>query len=71
MQFLKSVTIQLPISFREQEDLNLDPTTWRVRVLFLDSNDEKKEWIEITDNLVKPPSLDGKFVRFQVERFSW
>ena len=70
VQFLKPVTIQLPISLREQQDLNLNPTTCLVRVLFLKSDNDQKEWIEITDDLVKPPSLDRKFVRFHVERFS-
>ena len=70
VQFLKPVTIQLPISLREQEDLNLNPTTCLVRVLFLKSDNDQKEWIEITDDLVKPPSLDRNFVRFNVERFS-
>ena len=70
VQFLKPVNIQLPISLREQQDLNLNPTTCHVRVLFLKSDGDQKEWIEITDDLVKPPSLDGKFVRFYVERFS-
>ena len=69
VQFLKPVNIQLPISLREQQDLNLNPTC-HVRVLFLKSDGDQKEWIEITDDLVKPPSLDGKFVRFYVERFS-
>ncbi|CAH3165813.1 unnamed protein product, partial [Porites evermanni] len=66
VQFLKPVNIQLPISLREQQDLNLNPTTCHVRVLFLKSDGDQKEWIEITDDLVKPPSLDGKFVRFHV-----
>ena len=73
VQFLKPVTIQLPISLREQEDLNLSPicgSTCDVKVLFLKSDDKQKTWIEITDDLVNPPSLDGKFVRFEVERFS-
>ena len=70
VQFLKPVTIQLPISLREQQDLNLNPTTCDVRVLFLKSDNGRKEWIEITDDLVKPPSLDRNFVRFNVERFS-
>ena len=70
VQFLKPVTIQLPISLREQEYLNLDLTTCLVRVLFLKSDNDQKQWIEITDDLVKPPSLDRKFVRFNVERFS-
>ena len=70
VQFLKPVTIQLPISLLEQQDLNLNPRTCDVRVLFLKSDNGRKEWIEITDDLVKPPTLDGKFVRFHVERFS-
>ena len=73
VQFLKPVTIQLPISLREQEELNLSPicgSTCDVKVLFLKSDDKQKTWIEITDDLVNPPSLDGKFVRFEVERFS-
>ena len=70
VQFSKPVTVQLPISLREHHDLNLDPTACHVRVLFLKSDNDHKEWIEITDDLLKPPSLDGKFVRFLVERFS-
>ena len=57
VQFLKPVTIQLPISLREQQDLNVNPSTCLVRVLFLKSDNDKKEWIEIADDLVKPPSL--------------
>ena len=70
VQFLKPVTIQLPISLREQQDLTLNPSSFDVRVLFLKSDNGRKEWIEITNDLVKPPTLDGKFVRFHVERFS-
>ena len=70
VQFLRPVTIQLPISLREKQNLKLNPTTCHVRVLFLKSDDEQKEWIEITDDLEKPPTLDGKFVTFHVERFS-
>ena len=68
VQFLKPVTIRLPISLRERQDLNVNPTTCLVRVLYLKSDNDPKEWIEITDDLVKPPSLDGKFVSFDVER---
>ena len=70
VQFSRSVTIQLPISLREQQVLLPDPTTCRVRVLFLKSDDQEKEWIEVTDDLVEPASFDGKFIRIQVERFS-
>ena len=70
VQFLKPVTIQLPISLREQEDMNVSPTTCHVRVLFLKSDNGQKEWSDITDDLVNPPSLDRRFVRFHVKRFS-
>ena len=64
------MTIQLPLSLRQEKVLLPDPTTCRVRVLFLKSDDQDKEWIEITDDLVKPASFDGKFIRFQVEWLS-
>ena len=73
VQFLKPATIRLPISLREQQDLNLSPicgSTCDVKVLFLNSDDKQKTWIDITDDLVNPPSVDGKFVSFEVERFS-
>ena len=70
VQFLKPVTIQLPISLREEKVLNLNPTTCHVRVLFLKSDNDQKEWIDITDDLVKPPRLVRQFVRFYAERFS-
>ena len=70
VHFSKPVTIQLLVSLREQHDLNLNPAACHVRVRFLKSDNDHKEWIEITDDLLKPPSLDGKFVRFLVERFS-
>ena len=70
VQFIKPVTIQLPISLRQQQVLTQVPTTCRVRVLFLKSDDGPKKWIEITDDLVKPASFDGKFVNIYVERFS-
>ena len=69
VQFLRLVTIQLPISHRGQEVLNPDPTVYRIRVLFLKTEDKMKKWIEITGDLPEPPSFDGKFVRFQVDRF--
>ena len=70
VQFSRSMTIQLPLSLRQEKVLLPDPTTCRVRVLFLKSDDQDKEWIEITDDLVKPASFDGKFIRFQVEWLS-
>ena len=69
VQFLRPVTIQLPVSLRDQEDFNPDPTKCNVRVLFLNCEEEKKEWIELTD-LVEPTQFDAKLVRIQVQRFS-
>ena len=69
VQFFRPVTIQLPVSLRDQRDFNPDPTKCHVRVLFLNCEEEKKEWIELTD-LVEPTQFDAKFVRIQVQRFS-
>ena len=69
VQFLRPVTIQLPVSLRDQEDFNPDRTKCHVRVLFLNCEEEKKEWIELTD-LVEPTQFDAKLVRIQVQRFS-
>ena len=68
-QFFRPVTIQLPVSLRDRQDCNPDPTKCHVRVLFLNCEEEKKEWTELTD-LVKPAQFDGSFVRIQVQRFS-
>ena len=69
VQFLRPVIIQLPVSLRDQEDFNPDPTKCHVRVLFLNCEEEKREWIELTD-LVEPTQFDAKLVRIQVQRFS-
>ena len=69
VQFLRPVTIQLLVSLRDQEDFNPDPTKCHVRVLFLNCEEEKREWIELTD-LVEPTQFDAKLVRIQVQRFS-
>ena len=69
VQFLRPVTIQLPVSLRDQEDFNPDPTKCHVRVLFLNCEEEKKKWIELTDP-VEPTQFDAKLVRIQVQRFS-
>ena len=67
--FLKPVTIQLPVS---QQDGGISQSSaCRVGVLFLRSDGERKEWIEISDDLENPPNYDGQFVSFQVEHFSW
>ena len=54
---------------RDQQDFNPDPTKYRVRVLFLNCEEEKKEWIELTV-LSEETQFDAKFVRIQVQRFS-
>ena len=70
VHFLKPVTVQLPVSLRDERKGFPDPSTCRVRILYLRSDDEPKEWIEITGDLVNSASFDGMFVRFQVEHFS-
>ncbi|CAH3024695.1 unnamed protein product, partial [Porites evermanni] len=70
VEFSKPVTIQLPVSLRSDQEKIPVPSTCRVRVLFLNSDDEEKKWMEITDGLKCPVHFDGTFVRFQVERFS-
>ena len=68
-QFLRPLTIQLPVSLRDQQDFKPDPIEYRVRVFFMNCEEEKKEWTELTD-LVEPTQFDSKFVRIQVQRFS-
>ena len=69
IQLLRPVTIQLPVSLRDQQDFKPDPIEYRVRVFFMNCEEEKKEWTELTD-LVEPTQFDTKFVRIQVQRFS-
>ena len=70
VKFLKPVTIQLPVSL-EHEQLDIpDVSKCHVRVLFLRSEEERKEWVEITDKVKNSTRFDGKTVRFQVRRFS-
>ena len=69
VQFLRPVTIQLPVSLRGRQNFIPDPTKCHVRVLFLNCEEEKKEWTELTDP-VEPTQFDAKLVRIQVQRFS-
>ena len=71
VQFFRPVTIQLPVSLRDRQDVELDPSKCHVRVFFLNCEEEKKKWTEPTD-LVEPTQFDGKFVRIQhkIQRFS-
>ena len=69
VKFLKPVTIQLPISLGDEQLDIPDVSKCRVRVSFLRSEEEQKDWVEITDELNNSTSFDGKTVRFQVQRF--
>ena len=70
VEFLKPVTIQLPVSLQSDQEGTPDLSKCRVRVLFLNSDGEDKNWMEITDDLRSPVNFDGSVVTFQVERFS-
>ena len=70
VEFSKPVTIQLPVSLQSEHEGIPEPSTCRLRVLFLRSDGANKEWMDITDELRSPVNFDGTFVRFQVERFS-
>ena len=70
VEFLKPVTITLPVSLGDTHHDFPDPTACRVRILFLRSDGEQREWKEITDDLKNPVTFDGMTVKFQVERFS-
>ena len=71
VQFLRPVTIQLPVSLRDRQDVKLDPSKCHVRAWFLNCEEENEEWTELTD-LVEPTQFDGKFVKIQhkIQRFS-
>ncbi|XP_067047123.1 uncharacterized protein [Acropora muricata] len=69
-EFLKPVTVQLPVCLREKTPTIPNPSMWRARIFYLRSETESKEWIEISSELDNPATYDGKVVRFQVRRFS-
>ncbi|XP_015749616.1 PREDICTED: uncharacterized protein LOC107329441 [Acropora digitifera] len=68
--FLKPVTIQLPVSLGNRLVNIPQPSECRVRIFFLSSERETKEWVEISDKLENPASYDGKLVKFKVQHFS-
>ncbi|XP_074621186.1 uncharacterized protein LOC141879794 isoform X5 [Acropora palmata] len=68
--FLKPVTIQLPVSLGNKLVNIPQPAECRVRIFFLSSERETKEWVEISDKLENPASYDGKLVKFKVQHFS-
>ena len=70
VNFLKPVTIQLPVSLRDEQLDIPDVSKCHVRVLFLRSEEDRKEWVEITEDAKNSTRFDGKTVRFQVRRFS-
>ena len=70
VEFLKPVTIQLPVSLGDEQLDIPDVSKCHVRVLFLRSEEERKEWVEITEDVKNSTRFDGKTVRFQVQRFS-
>lgn len=70
VEFLSPVTIQLPVSLRDEQLDIPDASKCRVRVLFLRSADGQKEWVEITEDVRNSTRFDGRTVRFQVQRFS-
>ena len=70
VEFLKSVTIQLTVSLRdEQLDIPYG-LKCRVGVIFLRSVDEQNEWVEINEDVKNSTRFDGKTVRFKLQRFS-
>ncbi|XP_068705849.1 uncharacterized protein [Montipora capricornis] len=71
VDFLKPVTIQLPLSLKERyKRRDIDMSVVRVRVLFKESSPEEQEWIEITDKLGTPPRYDGNIITFEVKHLS-
>ena len=68
--FWEPVTIQLPVSLAGSV-LNIPhDTVYHIRVFFLSSENETREWMEISDELKNPPSFDGRVVKFKVRGFS-
>ena len=70
MDFLKPVTVQLPLSLSELHRKDIDMSVARVRILFKESSSEKQEWIEITEKLEKLARFDGNVITFAVSHFS-
>lgn len=70
LEFSNFIEIQLPVSLCGKQEGIPDPSMCRVRVLFLRSDGERREWCEITGDLEAPASFDGAFVKFQIKSFS-
>ena len=67
--FLEPVIIQLPVSPGDKPASIPDPSMCRVRIFFLSSKEETKEWLEISEEL-ENLSYDGTLVKFKVPGFS-
>ena len=67
---LEPVTIQLPVSLGNKLVNIPQPSECRVRIFFLSSERDTREWVEISDRLENPASYDGKVVQFMVRSFS-
>ena len=70
VEFLNPVTIQIPVSLGDEQLDIPDVSKCNVRVLFLRSEDDRKEWVEITEDVKNSTTFDGTKVIFQVQRFS-
>ena len=68
--FLKPVKIQLPYSLGDKPASIPHPSMCRVRIFFLRSKEETKEWLEIFEELENPVRYDGTLVKFKVQGFS-
>ena len=68
--FLEPVIIQLPYSLGDEPASIPHPSICRVRIFFLSSKEETKEWIEISEELENPVRYDGTLVKFKVQGFS-
>lgn len=69
LQFQQPITIQLPLSLREESCPAPDMSMCRVRILFQESASGHQEWTDITDHLVTP-ACNGMVFKFSVTHFS-
>lgn len=71
LQFRKPVSIQLPLSLREEScKAPGDLSSCRVRIWFLESASDREKWTDITDRLFTPASFNRMAIEFSVMPFS-